>query len=69
MKKNICTCGTNTSDHSIFCSGDFYIDPLSQGKYRPKNRTEKTCDTCFLVLNESFFEKNQSVCIECKDNK
>jgi len=69
MKKNICTCGTNTSDHSIFCSGDFYIDPLSQGKYRPKNSTEKTCDICFLVLNESFFEKNQSVCIECKDNK
>lgn len=62
---NKCTCGSNTKDHSIFCSGDFYIDPLSSGKYIPKRNSEKTCKTCFMVLNKSMFNKNSDECINC----
>ena len=65
MQDNKCTCGSGTADHSIFCSGVFYIDPLSQGKYKPKQKSEKTCKSCFLVLENTMFEKNQSICREC----
>ena len=37
---NKCTCGTKTADHSIFCSGDFYIDPMSE-KNTPLKKTMK----------------------------
>ena len=46
-------------------SGDFYIDPLSSGKYIPKTNSEKTCKTCFMVLNKSLFNKNSDECINC----
>ena len=63
--ENKCTCGSKTVDHSIYCSIDFYLDPLSQGKYKPKLKSEKTCKSCFLVLKHTMFEKNQSICREC----
>jgi hypothetical protein len=63
---NKCTCGAKTLDHSIYCSGDFYIDPLSQGKYQPKQDFEKTCASCFMVLTKSLFAHNSEVCYECR---
>ena len=63
--ENKCTCGTKTKDHSIFCSGDFYIDPLSSGRYVPKTKSEKTCKSCYMVLSKSLFNKNSNICINC----
>jgi len=62
-----CTCGSKTKDHSIYCSGDFYIDPLSSGKFKPKKNSEKTCRSCFLVLENTMFKKNTTICIECSN--
>jgi hypothetical protein len=62
---NKCTCGSRTADHSIFCSGYFYIDPLNHGTYKPKSSSEKTCGNCFMVLNSSLFNKDSGVCNDC----
>ena len=60
-----CSCGTKTTDHSIFCSGSFYKDPMSEEKYKPKGLNEKLCNKCFLLFNENKFKKNSNICIEC----
>ena len=60
-----CTCGTKTADHSIFCSGSFYKDPLQEAKYKPKSLDEKTCDKCFLILNKSEFNDGSDTCKNC----
>ena len=59
-----CTCGTE-QNHSIFCSGSFYKDPLREPKYKPKSSDEKTCDKCFLILNKSQFIVGSETCKNC----
>ncbi len=62
---NKCTCGAKTADHSIFCSGDFYIDPMSEKKYTPKKNDEKMCERCFLLFKVNHFKKDSDICIDC----
>ncbi len=63
---NKCSCGTKTTAHSIFCSGSFYKDPLSEKRYKPKESNEKLCKKCFLLFDENNFNKNTNICNECK---
>ena len=62
---NKCTCGSKRNDHSIFCSGNFYIDPLSSGQYKPKSLDEKQCKKCFTLIKKSQFKKNADICNDC----
>ena len=62
---NKCTCGTKRNVHSIFCSIDFYIDPLSSGQYKPKTLDEKSCKKCFTLIKNSQYKKNSDICNDC----
>ncbi len=60
-----CSCGTKTTEHSIFCSGSFYKDPMSEKKYKSKQPNEKQCNECFLLFDINNFKKNSNICNEC----
>jgi hypothetical protein len=60
-----CTCGNNTIDHSIFCSGDFYIDPMAEPEYRPKSSKESVCSKCGLIKIDSQFKNDNNICSDC----
>ena len=62
---NKCTCGSSTSQHSIFCSGNHYNDPLKDTTYKPKSDKEVLCEVCQCIKSKSQFINLSKVCIDC----
>ena len=63
--KNKCTCGSTTSQHSIFCSGSFYNDSFKDVTYTPKSNKDAVCKICQLIKPRAQFKNLSKVCQDC----